>query len=56
MSTPAHFVNTVPSIDPSDALMAFWNPPLDDPEHALHACEIGDSVNLASRLAGTQLG
>jgi len=32
-----------------DAIMAFWNAPLDDPDHARHACEA--AVEMATRLA-----
>ena len=31
-----------------DAIMAFWNAPLDDPDHARHACEA--AVEMATRL------
>src|SRR5690606_15628323 len=28
-----------------DAVMAFWNAPLDDPDHALHACEAALAIS-----------
>jgi adenylate cyclase len=31
-----------------DAIMAFWNAPLDDPEHSRHACEV--SLEMIARL------
>ena len=36
-----------------DAVMAFWNAPLDDPEHALHACQaaVDMQADLAKRRA-----
>src|SRR5690606_39600874 len=28
-----------------DAIMAFWNAPLDDPDHAIHACEAALAIS-----------
>ena len=41
----------------ADSAMAFWNAPLEDPEHARHACEAAlDIQNSLRRLEEAQLG
>lgn len=37
-----------------DAVMAFWNAPLDDPDHARHACEAALDMQAALRDLGDQ--
>src|SRR5262249_42191404 len=32
-----------------DAVMAFWNAPLDDPDHAIHACQAAVEMQAALR-------
>ncbi|WP_420474419.1 CHASE2 domain-containing protein [Noviherbaspirillum sp. ST9] len=38
-----------------DAVMAFWNAPLDDPDHALHACEAALKMQQAMRAVNDAL-
>ncbi|OWW20404.1 CHASE2 domain-containing protein [Noviherbaspirillum denitrificans] len=38
-----------------DAVMAFWNAPLDDPEHALHACEAAMKMQQAMQAVNDAL-
>jgi len=40
----------------SDGFSAFWNAPLDDPEHAIHACEAANAMTEALAHANDQIG
>lgn len=39
----------------SDGFSAFWNAPLDDPEHAMHACEAANAMTEALARANEQI-
>ena len=40
----------------ADGFAAFWNAPLDDGEHALHACEAGNGMTMVSARVTEELG
>jgi adenylate cyclase len=38
-----------------DGFAAFWNAPLDDPNHAIHACEAASSMSITARRVSDEL-